>query len=44
MVDAVTVLGAVGTVATTLMVFAMLYLTVLGMRSDRQASDTDSKE
>lgn len=44
MVDAVTVIGTVGTVATALMVVAMLYLTFVGMQSDRHGLDTDSDE
>lgn len=49
MVDAVTAIGIVGMIATALMIVGMLYLTFLGIRSERQyrgsepEADTESE-
>jgi FlaG/FlaF family flagellin (archaellin) len=43
MVDAITAIGIVGMVAVVLMIIGTLYLTVLGVQSDRDEPDVEPK-
>ena len=44
MVDAVTIVGTIGLFATVLMVIAMLYLTLIGFRSDRHDLNVETAD